>query len=207
MENVKSDKKKIGIFGGSFDPIHQGHLNIARCAYEEFHLDEIWFIPAGHSPNKDEAGMTSATDRAKMVDLAIAEYPYFRLSMIEIESSETSYTYLTLTKLKEQHPDIQLYFIMGADSLDYFEKWRHPEVICKKAIILVAVRDHLNLPQVERKIKELQNLFHAQIYPITGGKTDISSTELRIKLKVGTDKLPMLPTKVADYIAGCRLYE
>ena len=207
MENVTYYKKKIGIFGGSFDPIHQGHLNIARSAYEEFHLDEVWFIPAGHSPNKDETGMTSAADRAKMVELAIEEYPYFQLSMIEIQSSETSYTYWTLTKLTEQYPDIQFYFIMGADSLDYFENWRHPEIICAKAILLVAVRDELNLLQIEKKINELQKLFHTQIYPITGGKTDISSTKLRQKLRVGADSISMIPPKVAKYIADCRLYE
>lgn len=207
MENVTSCKKKIGIIGGSFDPIHQGHLNIAKSAYEEFDLDEVWFIPAGHSPNKDETGMTSAADRAKMVELAIAEYPYFRLSMIEIESSETSYTYRTLTKLTEQYPDICFYFIMGVDSLDYFETWRHPEIISEKAILLVAVRDGQMLPQIMRKIRELQTLFPAEIYPITGGKTDISSTQLRKRLWAGTDDLPMLPAKVVDYIAECGLYK
>lgn len=207
MENETSVKKKIGLLGGSFDPIHQGHLNIAKSAYDEFHLDEVWFIPAGHSPNKDEADMTSAVDRAKMVELAIAEYPYFRLSMIEIESSETSYTYRTLTKLTEQYPDIQFYFIMGADSLDYFEKWRHPEIISQKAILLAAVRNELNIPQIQEKINILQKLYHAQIYPVTGGKTDISSTELRRKVRENSDHLTMLSPSVADYIAAHGLYK
>ena len=206
MENVTCEKKKIGILGGSFDPIHQGHLNIARSAYEEFQLDEVWFMPAGHSPNKDESGMTCAAKRAKMVELAIAEYPYFKLCMIEVESSETSYTYRTLTKLTAQYPDIQFYFIMGADSLDYFEKWRHPEIISEKAILLVAVRNTQNLPQIQKKINELQKLFHTQIYPITGGKTDVSSTELRKKIREGTDNPNMIPSIVADYIAACGLY-
>ena len=93
--------KRVGILGGSFDPIHKGHLNIAQSAYEEFALDEVWFIPAGHSPNKDEKKMTAADIRAEMTALAIYDIPYFKLSRMEIDAEGTSYTYLTLTKLKE----------------------------------------------------------------------------------------------------------
>ena len=131
--------KRVGILGGSFDPIHKGHLNIAQSAYEEFALDEVWFIPAGHSPNKDEKKMTAADIRAEMTALAIYDIPYFKLSRMEIDAEGTSYTYLTLTKLKEACPDIDFFFIMGADSLDYLEKWYHPEIICEKAVILAAV--------------------------------------------------------------------
>ena len=100
--------RKIGILGGSFDPIHQGHLNIARSAYREFALDEVWFIPAGHSPNKEEAEMTPAQVRAEMTQAAIKNDASFKLSRIEIESSGTSYTYKTLQHLKEQFPEDQL---------------------------------------------------------------------------------------------------
>lgn len=202
----KCQGKKIGIFGGSFDPVHKGHLNIAQSAYEEFALDEVRFIPAGHSPNKLEAEMTSSVERAKMVALAIEDYPYFKLSMMEIEAQETSFTYLTLTRLKEQYPDTQFYFIMGADSLDYFEKWCHPEIICEKAILLVAVRKELDLPQIQEKIHDIKALFPAEIYPIYGGKTDVSSTELRLHAKNDNSYLKMLPEKVADYILERGLY-
>jgi len=144
--------KKIGILGGSFDPIHQGHLNIAEQARIEFDLDEVWFIPAGHSPNKNESEMTSAEMRTEMTALAVASSPYFKVSRIEVDAEETSYTYITLSKLKEQYPNLQFYFIMGADSLDYFEKWRHPEIICQKSIILTAVRDDMDLDEIYAKI-------------------------------------------------------
>lgn len=202
----QSNKRKIGIFGGSFDPIHQGHLNIARSAYEEFSLDEVWFIPAGHSPNKDEHGMTSATNRAEMVELAIAPYPYFKLSRIEIEAQQTSYTYLTLSKIKEQYPDAELYFIMGADSLDYFEKWKHPEIICEKAIILAAVRDDMDVAVIQKKITEIQSLFPARIYPIRGGRTEVSSTELRSSYKKAGSISAMIPDAVGRYIREHGLY-
>lgn len=202
----KNQRKKIGILGGSFDPIHQGHLNIAEHARNEFHLDEVWFIPAGHSPNKNETDMTSAKMRTDMVALAIAPYPYFRLSRMEVEAGETSYTYLTLSKLTEQYPDIQFYFIMGADSLDYFEQWRHPEIICQKSVILCAVRDGMDVSQIEKKISMLKGLFEAEIYPIHGGKTDISSTELRRRISMQKKRPELLPKSVWEYILDHDLY-
>lgn len=204
--NLAYSGKKIGILGGSFDPIHKGHLNIAQSAYREFGLDEVWFIPAGHSPNKNETNMTPAKIRADMTSLAISEYPHFRISMMEIEAQETSYTYLTLTKLKNQYPDTQFYFIMGADSLDYFETWSHPQIICEKAIILVAIRDDLDLPEIQKKTEALKKEFPAVIYPLKTGKTDISSTELRSQIKHGKINLKLLPSKVEDYILKQGLY-
>ena len=101
----QGQRTKIGLLGGSFDPIHQGHLNIAASACEEYDLAEVWFIPAGHSPNKNEAQMTPAECRARMVSLAIQDYPQFKLSRIELDAAETSYTYRTLTKLVDRHPE------------------------------------------------------------------------------------------------------
>lgn len=200
--------QKIGILGGSFDPIHMGHINIAQNAYEEFGLDEVWFVPAGHSPNKDERQMTPAEDRLKMVSLALTDYPQFCLSDIEAESEGISYTYLTLTRLKEQYPNVTFYFIMGADSLDYFEQWLHPEIICQNAILLVAMRDDMDVKAIQEKISAIQSLFSARIYPLTGEKTDISSTGLRTSAKLHDleSVAGALPQKVAEYIARRGLY-
>lgn len=198
--------KKIGLLGGSFDPIHQGHLNIALRAQMEFALDEVWFIPAGHSPNKKESDMTSAETRAAMVSCAVKPYSCFRLSRIEVDAPETSYTYLTLSKLCEQYPKTNFYFIMGADSLDYFEKWRHPEIICQKAVILCAVRDAMDIAEIKDKILMLQKLFKAEIYPICGGRTDISSTSLRAQIALGDKRPELLPEAVWEYIISQGLY-
>lgn len=201
-------EEKIGIFGGSFDPIHLGHLNIARSAYEEFALNEVWFVPAGHSPNKDEKQMTPAEIRAKMVSLAIEDIPYFKLCDIEMASEEISYTYLTLTKLKELYPDKKFFFIMGADSLDYFDRWYHPEIICQKAAVLTAVRDDMDISAINQKIAQIKELFPAEIYPIFGGKTEISSSSLRQKLLSGDESsLFMLPEKVKAFIKKHKLYK
>lgn len=198
--------KKIGILGGSFDPIHNGHLAIAESAYQDFNLDEIWLIPAGHSPNKDEDKMTSAAVRAEMTALAAQDIPHFKLSTYEIDKEGTSYTYLTLSDFKEQYPDTTFYFIMGADSLDYFDAWRHPEIICQKAIILVAVRDDMDLDDIQKKIAHIKEQFHAEIYPLSCKKNDISSSEIRANLQDGKEIRDMVPQSVADYIAVHELY-
>ena len=198
--------KKIGILGGSFDPIHNGHLAIAESAYRDFNLDEVWLIPAGHSPNKDEDKMTSATVRAQMTALAAQNIPHFKLSTYEIDKEGTSYTYLTLSDFKEQYPDTDFYFIMGADSLDYFDAWRHPEIICQKAIILVAVRDDMDLDDINKKIEHIKTQFHAEIYPLSCEKIDISSSEIRTNLKNSKDIRDMVPPAVADYITEHDLY-
>ena len=198
---------KIGILGGSFDPIHNGHLAIAESAYKDFNLDEIWLIPAGHSPNKDEEKMTSAVIRAEMTALAAQNIPHFKLSTYEIEKIGTSYTYLTLSDFKEQYPDTYFYFIMGADSLDYFESWKHPEIICRKAIILVAVRDDMDLDDIQQKIEFIKMQFHAEIYPLSCPKMDISSSEIRTKLQTGKSIDDIVPQAVADYITKHELYK
>lgn len=204
-------RRRIGILGGSFDPIHQGHINIALNARKEFSLDEVWFVPAGHSPNKDERRMTPAGDRARMVELALADYPFFRLSRIELDAEETSYTCRTLAKLNAHHPGNRFYFIMGADSLDYFEQWFHPELICAYAVILVAVRDELDIAQINAKIRYVKQLFPAEIYPVRGGRTEISSTELRRRISEQTapgtaPPDPCLPEPVWRYIRERELY-
>ncbi len=199
--------KKIGILGGSFDPIHNGHLAIAKAACQDFCLDGVFFIPAGHSPNKNEDQMTPPDLRAEMVQLAIEPFPDFYLSRMEIESEQTSYTYLTLSKLKASYPDTQFYFIMGADSLDYFEDWMHPEIICQKAIVLVAVREHWQQKDIAEKIKMIQGLFDAEIYPLSCPKYDAASSNIRQLLK--QEKVPedLLPEPVLTFIREHHLYE
>ena len=198
--------KKIGIFGGSFDPIHQGHLAIAERAMAEYALDAVWFMPSGHAPHKNEGAMTPAAQRAEMTERAIAPYPGFCLSRLEVEAEETSYTYRTLSKLKEQYPDTAFYFIMGADSLDYFEQWVHPEVICEKATLLVAARDEMDEKKIEQKSAYIRTLLcPACIEPIHGGCMDVSSTRLRRELAEGVHP-QMLPDAAWDYIREHGLY-
>lgn len=192
---------KIGILGGSFDPIHNGHLNMAIKSYEQYHLDEIWLIPNGNAPHKDADKMADAKHRLAMCRLVAKEYPFIKTNDIEIISEEYSYTYITVTKLKEQYPEHEFYFIMGADSLDYFDKWRKPEIIASVCKILVVNRDDFSIQDLETKIKRINELFPAEIHLVHCPKVDVSSTELRQKL----DKDDVLPD-VYKYICDNDLY-
>ena len=147
---------KTGIFGGAFDPIHKGHIYMAQKAMEEYSLDRVLLVPSGHSPNKTENAMTTFSHRYNMCKLASEAVPGIEVSDIEIKDESTSYTYVTLQKLKELYPEDELYFIMGGDSLDYFETWMRPDVIARTAIILVMVscdRMDVSSTQVRRLLR------------------------------------------------------
>lgn len=201
---------RIGILGGSFDPIHKGHINMAVCAYREFNLDKVILMPAAHSPNKDESQMTSFEDRYEMCRLAAEEYTYLEVSDFENSFDERSYTYKTLTKYKELHPDDDLYFIMGGDSLDYFDKWYHPEIIASKCTILVVVRERFDKKQMEEKIKAIGRLFPCNIKLCSCPKYDAASSEIRSIIKEQSAASPALDTllnaNVRKYISDKNLY-
>lgn len=192
---------KIGILGGSFDPIHNGHLNMALKSYEQYHLDEIWLIPNGNAPHKDTEKMADAVHRMAMCQLVAKEYPFIKTCDIEITSEEYSYTYITVTKLKDMYPEHDFYFIMGADSLDYFEKWKKPEVIASVCKILVINRDEFSEEDMTEKIRKINDIFPADIQIVHCPKVDVSSTELRQTL----DKKDILPA-VYRYICENDLY-
>lgn len=192
---------KIGILGGSFDPIHNGHLNMALKSYEQYALDEVWLIPNGNAPHKDSDKMADAKDRLAMCELVANEYPFIKTCDIEIVSKEYSYTYITVTKLKEIYPEHEFYFIMGADSLDYFDKWRKPEIISSVCKILVINRDEFSEEDMKQKISRINDIFPADISIVHCSKIDVSSTELRQKL----DKADVLPS-VYNYICEHDLY-
>lgn len=197
---------KIGILGGSFDPIHNGHLHMACCAYEAFSLDQVWLIPAGHSPNKDESAMTPAEDRFQMCALAAKTYDWLYVSRLEIDSNERSYTYRTLQKLKKAHPSDELYFIMGGDSLDYFDTWCHPEIIASLCRILVIPRDQFDVDRMNQKIQELKERFCSDIRIISCRKYPVSSTRLRNELVRGNLPKEELAPQVLAYIHEKHLY-
>lgn len=192
---------RIGILGGSFDPIHNGHLNMALKSYEQYNLDEVWLIPNGNAPHKDTDKMADATHRMAMCQLVANEYPFFKTCDIEITSEEYSYTYVTVTKLKDMYPEHEFYFIMGADSLDYFEKWRKPEIIASVCKILVINRDEFSEEDMAEKIRKINMIFPADIQIVHCPKVDVSSTELRQSL----DKHDVLPA-VYRYICDNDLY-
>ena len=193
---------KIGILGGSFDPIHDGHLNMALKSYEQYDLDEVWLIPNGNAPHKDSDKMVDACHRLAMCQLVADEYSFLKTCDIEITSEEYSYTYITVTKLQEMYPEHEFYFIMGADSLDYFDKWRKPEVIASVCKILVINRGEFSEEDMANKIRRINEIFPADIRIVHCPKVDVSSTELRQKMDVNQVSLA-----VFNYICEHCLYE
>ena len=155
--NCQNNRKKIGIMGGTFDPIHMGHLILGEQSYEQFQLDKVLFMPSGNPPHKrDRAGRASDNQRVDMVRLAIEDNPHFELSLAEMHETGYTYTYRTLEELKEYNPDTDYYFIIGADSLFAFDEWMEPERICRACTLVVAVRDHASyaFAKIEKKLSK-----------------------------------------------------
>ena len=172
--------KKIGIMGGTFNPIHLGHIEIAKAAYEQYKLDEVWFMP-NHIPGyKPGIGVVSGEHRLKMASLAIDGYDHFAVSDFELLREGKTYSYETFTKLKEIYPDCYFFFIMGADSLFYFDKWVKPEVILRHTDVLVASRDNNGVGEIIEKIKEMDTNFgKGHFSVIKCNNVDCSSSRLR----------------------------
>lgn len=197
--------KKVGIIGGTFNPIHFGHLMMAEHAYSEFDLDEILFMPTGRSYFKDDSVLDKKI-RSNMTSIAIGDNPHFALSTIETDKEGNSYTYETLEGLIEANPDVSYYFICGADSLFQIENWRCPDRIFKAAILLVAARDDKAKDELLKKADELKNRFDAKIEVMDFPRVEISSTDIRNRVSKGLSVKYMLPDGVIDYISEKGFY-
>ena len=202
-----STRKRVGIMGGTFDPIHIGHLIIGECAWQQLYLDQVLFMPSGNPPHKtDRAGGASNEQRVEMVRQAIAGNEHFALSLVEMHEMGYIYTSKTLTTLTEENPDTDYYFIMGADSLMDFEHWKDPQIICDKCALAVAVREHMSMARLEEQIRRISDLFGARIYRLITENIDISSHQIRSWMHSGRSCRYYLPDPVLEYIEEQKLY-
>ncbi len=199
-------KEKIGIMGGTFDPPHLGHLICAASVKDALNLDKIIFIPTGNFIYKDKS-KTSAAKRYMMTSLATEDNPFFEISDIETSVSECSYTYKTLEKLKNIYPEAVLYFIVGADSLDYMENWKCPELVFKRAEIACVGREGFETEDIVEKIKVLEKKFGGKIHYVEMPKISVSSTEIRNLVKEGRSIKYLVPKAVEEYIKVNKLYK
>ncbi len=206
---------KIGIMGGTFNPIHVGHIEIAKSAYKQYMLDEIWFMPNHIPAYKDEDAIVSGTHRLEMVRLAINDIPYCKVSDFELNRSGNTYTIDTLKLLNEQYPQHSFYFIMGADSLFYFEKWRDYQEIPSYATLLVAPRDEKSKKDVSEKVNEFNDYFEKDCFHVIDCKEiPCSSSAIRKQLQEckcfeGTNddvQIQYLPEAVRLYAIKNELY-
>ena len=200
-------RKKIGIMGGTFDPIHIGHLVIAENACQQLGLEKVLFLPAGNPPHKREReGRATDQQRVEMVRRAIAGNRHFELSLLEMERKGYTYTYQTLESMREEHPEESYYFIIGADSLYDFKGWRHPERICACASIVVATRNHTDEELLDYEIRMNSQWFHGEFIRLYTRDIDISSRQLRAWVAEGRTIKYYVPDSVIDFIEQNRIY-
>lgn len=198
--------KKYGIFGGSFNPIHYGHLMICEYIKEEMGLDKVIFIPTGNPPHKEIE--VSAEDRYEMVRLAISPNPDFEISDIETTRVKMSYTVDTIRELKKIYKEEKLYFLIGLDSLFQLRTWKKIGDLSQEIEFVVALRPgYINKEEINKEIDFLRENFGTKINLIKTPLYEISSTDLRDRIHEGKSLRYLIPKKVLDYIEESGFYK
>lgn len=209
--------KKIGLLGGTFNPIHIGHLNIAQAVYDNFKLDELHFIPSKIPPHKN-LGLTPARDRYEMVKLAIENMKgNFFVSDFEIRKKGVSYTYLTLKHYRKNYPDAQLFFVTGTDIFATIQTWNNWTKLFELSNFIVINRKELsfvelftklpeNILSIIRNLDNFENTLYGRVVIFKAKEIDISSTQIRNLLNTG-EISSFLPESVVEYIRKKNLYK
>ncbi len=194
--------------GGTFNPIHIGHLMLAEYTLDATGLDQVWFVPTGCSylKRKDGIEILPAEDRYRMVSLAIADNDRFRCLDVEMKREGNSYSYETMEQLQREHPDDQFFFICGADCLFTIEYWKCVERLFATCEILAAVRGDEDIVRMQQKIRELAERFSARICLLPFRRIEISSSEIRSRRCEGLSVRYLVPEAVWKYMEEKRLY-
>lgn len=203
----RSNFKKIGIMGGTFDPIHYAHLATAEFIRIKYQLDKILFIPSGNPPHKTNRTIIDKYHRYNMVLLSTMTNEKFEVSSIEIDKDEKTYTVDTLRQLNIIYPDSELYFITGADAICDIESWRDVEENFKLATFIAATRPGISLLKAQDKIEKLREKYNANILTIYVPSLDISSTYIREQIKENNSVRYLIPENVEKYIHEKLLYK
>ncbi|EKB61744.1 nicotinate (nicotinamide) nucleotide adenylyltransferase [Bergeyella zoohelcum] len=193
--------KQIGLFFGSFNPIHIGHIILANHILEFSDLDEIWFVVTPHNPFKEKKTLLNDQNRLYMVELALKNYPNMKASNIEFSLPQPSYTIDTLAYLKERHPSYTFSLIMGEDNLSGLPKWKNADVLIAHYPIYVYPRLGEN-PPAGKKLLELPT-----IQKVDAPIIELSATQIRNMIKENKNVRPMLPPEVFDYLDGSSFYK
>ncbi len=191
-------KKQIGLYFGSFNPIHNGHLILANHIVQNSDLDEVWFVVSRQNPFKERKTLLADRQRLALVQMAIEDNPRFRASDIELSLPTPSYTVNTLAYLAEKHPDKAFSIIMGQDNILGFRKWKNYEAILQYYRIIVYPRPHCG---------ECDLLFHPSVSLVDAPQIDISSSLIRGNIRQGKSVQYLLPETVRKEIERCGFYE
>ena len=193
--------KTVGLFFGTFNPIHIGDLILANYIIENSDLEEIWFVVSPQNPFKVKASLLEEYNRLEMVNQAVKNYPKMKASNIEFSLPKPSYTIDTLTYLKEKFPTTNFCLIMGEDNLQSLHKWKNYEKLLENHQIIV-------YPRVFNEKKDEETyLQHENIHLINAPIIELSATEIRRMIKEGKNVRPMLPPEVFEYIDGSSFYK
>lgn len=194
-----SSKKKIGLFFGTFNPIHVGHLTIAHYMAEFSDLEEVWLVVTPHNPHKKKKTLLDDIHRLSMVRIAVEDYPNLKASNIEFDLPQPNYTVNTLAHLEEKYPDHHFCLIMGEDNLKSFPKWKNYEAILKLHEIYIYPR--ISGGEVPDQLKD-----HPKIHRIDAPIMELSSTFIRKAIHEGKNIRPMLPCEVWKYLDEMNFY-
>ena len=193
--------KKVGLFFGSFNPIHIGHLILANYILENSDMNEVWFVVSPQNPFKDKKTLLNDHNRLDMVELALKNYPNIKASNVEFSLPKPSYTIDTLVYLNEKYPQYSFSLIMGEDNLKSLHKWKNADYLIKNYHIIVYPR----IPEDEAKAPEYQQ--HENISLIKAPIIELSATEIRNMIKENKNVRPMLPPEVFEYLDGSSFYK
>lgn len=202
----ESPKKRVGLFGGSFDPVHYGHLANAEAARTQANLDEVIFIPAGQNPFKESQSRSHREDCLNMLREAISTNSKFLLSRVEVDKPGKSYTVETVEKIREQRPDQDYFFIIGTDLLYDIERWKDAENLLSTIGLIVLTRPDPLMRDQEAKIQDIRDRYGTEVIPVEMPKLAISSTKLREMIREGRSIRYYTPDPVIDYIEEHHLY-
>ena len=192
-------KKQVGIFSGSFNPVHIGHLILANYMLEFTYLDEVWFVVSPHNPLKETKNLLSNDIRLEMARLAVMDFDDMIVSDVEFDMPEPSYTIDTLTKLKTENPRLEFTLLIGGDNWTKFYRWKDHERLVKEFKILIYPRREEDV-RIDSEHTENVQLVEAPI-------VEISSTFIRESIRAGKDVRAFLPNRVYDYIVSNKLYK
>lgn len=198
---------KKAIFGGTFDPIHNGHINIAYETLYKLHMDKVIFMPSGNPPHKRSKKVTDAYLRYEFVKMAVSGEKKFEVSSYEIQDKSLSYTYKTLEHFKKLEPDTEWYFIAGFDSLMDIDKWKNVESIMKNCTFIVLVRSGYKSDHVLAQKKKIEQKYNAHIILLDIPILEISSTGIRDKIRKNQNVSHLMPKEVYYAVKEIEVYK
>lgn len=195
---------RVGVLGGTFDPVHLGHLRAAEVARDELELDRVLFVPAANPPHKRGDSVTDASMRVAMLELAIADVVGFELSTLEIERGGASYTIETLDVMHEENPGVEYWFITGSDAFVEIRTWRQWDSLLERYSFVVHERPGVSIGEASRAVPES---FHERIAFVKREMLNVSSTEIRRSVRRGQSIRFLVPEPVEEYVRRNGLYQ